>query len=202
MTRRDDNKLYIISCRDPLSQYLSLYSHGNAGKGALRSRLNLADMSHFYDGTKEGFTAWLELLLDPVASQKYLIGRYNHRILDFVGLQTLRFLRLAFASPLEVFATMHSRADVQERLKTEALYKVVLKAETLTDDLRKLITGEFSNIIRRPIAAKARLAEDRRRNSSTKPNIDLKALPLDIVSRVQEREWVYFDELGYAPYIS
>lgn len=200
--RRDDSKLYIISCRDPLKQYLSLYSHGNSGKGGLRKRLNRAGMSHFYNGTNDGFTSWLELLLDPVASQKYLLGIDNHRILDFVGLQTLRFLTLAFASPLEVFETLHAKHDVKDRLKTDALYSVVLKTETLTDDLRALITGEHSQIIKQRPAAEAFLAQDPRRNVSSNPGIDLKALSPAIVSRVQERDWLYFDELGYPPYVS
>ena len=200
--RRDDKKLYVISCRDPLKQYLSLYSHGHAGKGGLRKRLNRADMAHLYDGTNENFAAWLDLLLDPVASQEYLMGIDNDRILDFVGLQTLRFLTLAFASPLEVFGTLRNMADVRERLKADALYGVILKTETLTDDLKKLVTGEYGKFFNDPAEAAAFLENDRRKNASTNPGIDLSTLSRDIVSRVQAREWLFFDELGYAPYDS
>ena len=202
VARRDANKLYIISCRDPLKQYLSLYSHGNSNKGGLRRRMNKAGMAHFYNGTNEGFTSWLELLLDPVASQKYLIGKDNHRILDFVGLQTLRFLTLAFASPLEVFDTIRSADDVKDRLKMERLYGVLLKTETLTADLKNLVTGEFATMFKDVVAAEAYLTEDARTNVSTNPGIDLEVLPPSIVARVQEREWLYFDALGYAPYAS
>jgi len=200
--RRDDAKLYIISCRDPLKQYLSLYSHGNEGKGGLRARLNTAGMSHLYDGTNEGFSSWLELLLDPIASQKHLLGVDNHRILDFVGLQTLRFLTLAFPSPLEVFETLHNKADVKARLATDKLYSVVIKTETLSSDLTKLVIGEHSTIFQRRVAAEGFLAKDRTKNMSINPGIDLKALSSDLVSRVQERDWLYFDELGYQPYVS
>ncbi|MBA3810181.1 MAG: sulfotransferase family 2 domain-containing protein [Caulobacteraceae bacterium] len=200
--RRDPDKLYIISCRDPLKQYLSLYSHGNEGKGGLRGRLNKAGMSHFYNGTNEGFTSWLELLLDPVASQKHLLGVDNHRILDFVGLQTLRFLILAFASPLEVFETLRDKNDVKERLRSAGLYKVVIKTESLSGDLKKLVTGEHSALFKRRSAATAFLDKDRTKNVSINPGIDLKNLPSDLVSRVQERDWLYFEELGYQPYVS
>jgi hypothetical protein len=200
--RRDDSKLYLISCRDPLKQYLSLYSHGNSNKGGLRGRMNTAGMSHLYDGTHEGFVSWLELLLDPVSSQKYLLKRDNHRILDFLGLLTLRFLMLAFASPLEVFETLHNKNDVKERLETDGIYDVVLKTETLTDDLNKLVTGKYSKIFRRRRAAEAFLAQDRRKNVSTNPGVDLRALSPELIARVQEREWLYFDELDYAPYVS
>ncbi|MGI8840785.1 MAG: hypothetical protein ACR2F8_08410 [Caulobacteraceae bacterium] len=200
--RRDDDKLYIISCRDPLKQYLSLYLHGHAGKGGLRARLNRAAMGHFYDGTNEGFAAWLDLLLDPVASQKYLKGMDNDRILDFVGLQTLRFLKLAFPAPWSVFETLRDKADVSDRLKTDALYGVILKTESLIDDLKRLATGEHAGLFRDTSEATAFLDADRQKNASTNPGVDLKALSADRIARVQEREWFFFDHLGYPPYVS
>ena len=199
---RDDNKLYIISCRDPLKQYLSLYSHGYGGSGRLRGRLSRVNMAHVYDGTNEGFAAWLDLLLDPAASHYYFQNDTKRRMMELFGLQTLRFLTMAFASPVQVFKTVRDKADVRERLKTEGLYKVVLKTETLADDLKKLVTGEYAKFFHDPAEAAAFLDEDRRTNVSTNPGIDLSTLSRDIVSRVQAREWLYFDELGYKPYIS
>ena len=79
---RHDNKLYIISCRDPLKQYLSLYAHGNAGKGRMRGRLRETNMAHVYDGTNEGFTAWLDLLLDPAGSEYYFTGATKRRMME------------------------------------------------------------------------------------------------------------------------
>ncbi len=200
--RRDPGKLYIISCRDPLKQYLSLYLHGHSDKGGLRARLNKADMAHFYDGTNEGFAAWLDLLLDPVAGQRHLSGVDNDRILDFVGLQTLRFLTLAFASSKAVFETLHDKADVAERLKSEGLYDVIVKTETLTEDLRNLVMGEHAALFYDPNRADRFLDKDKQANSSTNPGVDLKALSPELVARVQAREWFFFDHLGYRPYIS
>ena len=141
-------------------------------------------------------------MLDPVNGREYLKGIDNNGILEFAGLMTLRFLRLAFASPLEVFETLHNKIDVRERLKADALYRVTLKTETLSDDLKKLVTGEYSRLFRRPARAEKALDQDRRKNVSTNPGIDLTTLSRGIVSRVQEREWLYFDELGYPPYAS
>jgi hypothetical protein len=200
--RRDPGKLYIISCRDPLKQYLSLYLHGHAGKGGLRKRLNRADMAHFYDGTDEGFAAWLDLLLDPVTGQTYLMGIDNDPILDVVGLQTLRFLSLAFASPKTVFETLPDKAAIGERLKADALYSVILKTETLSDDLKRLVAGEHAGLFQASTMAEQVLDRDRHKNASTNPGVDLKNLSPGLVARVQDREWLFFDHLGYRPYIS
>ncbi len=130
--RRDPDKLYIISCRDPLKQYLSLYLHGPSDKGGLRARLNKADMAHFYDGTNEGFA---------------------------------------------------------------------VKTETLTD-LRNLVMGEHTALFYDPNRADRFLDKDKQANTSTNPGIDLEALSPALVARVQEREWFFFDHLGYRPYIA
>ena len=199
--RYDSDKLYIISCRDPLPQYLSLYSFGCREKGKLRRRLARAGMANFYDGTIKGFTGWLELVVDPATGQKYLEDLDNHPILDLIGLQSLRFLRMAFPAYLKVFETINEKNDVKDRLKTDGLYKVLLKTETLTDDLTKLLKGEFGGILKEPAAAEKWLAETRRKNVSPEMGIDLAALSPEIVSLVQAREWLFFEELQYQPYI-
>ena len=199
---RDPDKLYIISCRDPLKQYLSLYLHGHSGKGRMRARLDRADKAHLYDGTNDGFAAWLELFLDPAAGRLYFKGQDKLRMLEFMGLQALRFLTLAFASPVEVFQTLHDKADVAERLKTDALYGVILKTETLIEDMKKLVTGEHAKLFDPPPASEPLLDESGRQNVSTNPGIDLKALSPDLLARVQAREWLFFDHLGYRPYVS
>lgn len=200
VTEKQPGKLYIISCRNPIDQYLSLYSHGNSNKGGMRRRLNKGGMSHFYDGSSKGFQQWLNLLLDPEEGQKQLTGVDNHSILNFVGLQTLRFLTLAFASPTTVFDTLHSADDLRRRFNEEALYDVILKTETLSGDLDKLLHAHpelFDNIA----AAESFLAADRRKNQSEDLGIDLEQLSPELVRRVQEREWLFFETLGYEPYV-
>lgn len=197
----DPRKMYIISCRDPLSYYLSLYSFGCIGKGGLAIRLNKKNMGHFYDGTSEGFTSWLNLILDPQTSQQYLSGLDRHRILDFVGVQTLRFLTLAFPAPLEMFNTLNSKEDVLARLKTDGLMDVLVKTETLTSDLAALTSGKHGAMFKDSAAAERYLAKGKKKNRSAKLDIDLAALPPRILSLVGEREWLFFEALGYQPYV-
>jgi hypothetical protein len=194
-------KAYIISCRDPLSYYLSLYSFGCIGKGGLAIRLNKKNMGHLYDGTADGFTSWLNLILDPQTSQQYLSGFDKHRILDFVGVQTLRFLTLAFPAPLEVFSTLNSKDDVSARLKTDGLMDVVLKTETLTSDLATLTSGRYGGMFKDPAAAERYLAKGKKKNRSAKLDIDPAALPPEILSLIRDREWLFFEALGYQPYL-
>lgn len=198
---RKPEKFYIISCRDPLKQYLSLYSFGVDGKGGLRKRLRNADAPNFYDGTLDGFSSWLDLLLDPIESQKHLSDIDNNRILDLVGLQTLRFLFLALPSPLPLFDLMQNRDDIRDRIRTDALYTVLLRTESLMDDLGSLLIGSHSDVFVEHERAKDFLNLGTRRNPSTKLGIDLKALSPELKKRVQEREWFYFEELEYQLYI-
>lgn len=198
----DPEKLYIISCRDPLKYYLSLYSFGCSGKGGLAQRLARKEMSHFYNGTSDGFTNWLQLILIPESAQKYLSGFDRHRILDFVGVQTLRFLTLAFPAPLEVFATLNSKSDVASRFKAEGLTDVLLRTETLMEDLANLAAGPRGEIFKDRAAAKKYLSKnEKRKNKSMRLDIDLTALPPEILLLIQEREWFFFEDLGYEHYL-
>lgn len=55
----DPNKFYFITVRNPLDQYISLYSHGCAGMGGLARRLRKRGHGGLYDSTWDGFRRWL-----------------------------------------------------------------------------------------------------------------------------------------------
>ena len=96
----DKNKYYFITCRDPLDQYLSLYSYGCTGLGTLRRRLEREDKADWYDGSPAGFSAWLNFTLDPCNAS--FVGTENYAqsgAAQLVGLQTYRLLWLSFACP-------------------------------------------------------------------------------------------------------
>jgi hypothetical protein len=56
----DDKKLRFISVRDPLEQYISLYSFGCGGKGALSHRMKKKGRGGLYEGTSGSFRKWLQ----------------------------------------------------------------------------------------------------------------------------------------------
>ncbi len=61
----DTSKFHFISVRDPLDQYVSLYSYGCETKGKIFRRLNDREQGDLYDGTWDGFCRWLDFVLRP-----------------------------------------------------------------------------------------------------------------------------------------
>jgi hypothetical protein len=200
--KRIGGKLYIISCRNPLQQYRSLYTFGCLGKGKMRTRLENKGMLHLYDGSPTGFSGWLELVLTPSTSRKYLSGFDNHELLDVVGVQTLRFLRLALPSYRGAFDELKSKEDVLNAFQHDGLCDVLLKTESLNSDLLNLATGPHAALFKNTASAESYLTDRPKKNVSTeKFDIDLTALSPEILLLAQQREWFFFEALGYSPLV-
>jgi hypothetical protein len=200
--RRDPNKLYLISCRDPLQQYRSLYTYGCTGRGKLHKALENHGLDHLYDSTKLGFARWLKLIASPGSSQTCLMAADNHRILSFVGLQTLRFLKLALPDYLQLLKTTEKKADVIEIYRNNALSDVLLRQETLNSDLADLTTGPHRDLFKDVALVQKYLEEARKKNMMSDLGIDPTVLPRRYLQLVQDREWFFFELLGYEPYVS
>lgn len=200
---RDDGKLYVISCRDPLGQYLSLYSYGCKGAGALRDRLVEAGLERLYDKTLDGFSQWLELIVTPEGSLKYLAGGDKDpwlATLEYAGFQTVRFARMAIPKDTPIKRKNRSKAVLQTHLKSASLTDVVLKQESLNEDILALVrkhAGKFKNIDR----VETYLSDTHKINRTPETGIDPTKLPRELLAYVQEREWLYFEDLGYQRYI-
>jgi hypothetical protein len=196
---RDPGTFYFITCREPLEQYLSLYSFGCMGHGGFRRRQG-PDM---YDGTASGFSAWLRHMLDGRARDTGTeLRRYIKSGMEpYVGFQTFRFLYLSFASPLSVFASCRSAEDVREAFRTQRLWDRVIRNEELAGGLAELVRGELAPHIKDADAALGWLAAGERFNASERVDksewftIDEGDLRL-----IQEREWFFFEALGYTRY--
>ena len=200
--QRIDGKLYIISCRNPLQQYRSLYTFGCLGKGKMRTRSESESILQLYDGSVAGFSAWLELILTPSTSRNHLSSFDNHPILDIVGMQTLRFLRLALPSFRGPLRKLKNRDDVLTAFRRDGLCDVLLKTESLSNDLGNLVTGQYAGLFKNTTAAVASLADRPKKNSSTERfEIDLTALSPEMLLLVQQREWFFFEALGYPPLV-
>lgn len=197
----DEKKLYIISCRDPLRQYLSLYAYGCQGLGTFRFKKEKVGIDHLYDGTIAGFTGWLELIVPASTGRKYMTGLNRHRLLELFGVQTLRFLRLALPSYREVFETIERKSDVKDRLKSQGLMDFLIKQETLTTDLARLVSGEHAGRFKDLDAVEKYLAETGKINRTPDFGIDVTALSPEVLALVQEREWFFFETLGYPLYV-
>jgi hypothetical protein len=186
LEQRKDGALHLISCRHPLYQYLSLYSYGCTGKGGLRNRDDTTDFAHLYDGTPDGLAQWLALMLSPKKSDNELFG-----------FQTARFLKMALPNYRKVLGRDPNKDDIREKLSRFGMMDVVLKQETLNDDLLKLVEGEYCHLFKNRRRVQSYLAKTPRRNTSPKLDIDPSALSADVLSTLRAREWLFFEALGY-----
>jgi hypothetical protein len=200
--KRCDGKLYIISCRDPLHQYLSLYGYGCKGAGGLRNRLDAAGKGHLYDKSVSGFAEWLQLIVTPEGCLKY--SREIDPMYEFAGFQTVRFMRMALPRDHAVRKYRRSEEKLKTKLKTKldnwSLMDVVLRQETLNADLATLVANHAERF-RNVDQVQEFLTRPRKTNKSPDMKIDLNTLPAALLQYVQEREWLYFGKLGYQPYV-
>jgi hypothetical protein len=208
---KDPRKIYFISCRDPLKQYISLYSYGlgltstgsaRPQRGAIHTYMERSGMADVYDGTPEGFSAWIDLVLDPATGQKIFGGRDSHPLLETIGLQSLRFAMLNLPSPQTALAQLTSVDDVIDSLACNGLADVVLRTETLSAQLHQMCDGAYGDIISNPDRARRRLDMEPAINESIDLGLSAETLPRSLRLAVQRRERLFFDLLGYEPYVS
>lgn len=199
VSQRKEGALHVISCRHPLDQYLSLYSYGCGGEGAFYNRMQKAGLGSLYNGSTNDFAKWLDLMLSPERSEGLALGRFNnHPLQELFGFQTFRFLHLALPDYAKV-ARKHikTRGEAREHLLNFGMMDVVLRQETLNDDLCKLASGEHAHLFKDRNSVPRYLAEMPRTNASTKRAIDLDALTPEILSALRAREWLLYEVLGY-----
>jgi hypothetical protein len=198
---RAPGKVYVISCRDPLAQYVSLYSFGCMNRGAFRGRLIRSGQGHLYRGTTEGLNEWLDVVLHP-SVRSYLSGYDDNAVLDSIGVLSMRFLRLALPDHLSAFAAIKKHRDAVRRLRGEGLCDVILRTETLNADLAALVTGEHRTLFKdHPEALRYLDTAPKENTTEGVFGIDPTALPARTLRLVQQRERLFFTALGYPWYV-
>ena len=202
------DKLFIISVREPLDTYLSLYHFGGSDAGGvrevLRESLSEAEITALYDGSREGFYRWLDFMLTPTASA--LFGRLPE--LQPCGLLTWRFLRLALHCGEEQLAGCRDAAAISAVWRQNKLHGPVLRNETLNQDLAELVQGALAPWVKDVAAALAELAElddhgGKRVNASDyqgwqrRDSASRTELPDELRAKLAQQEWFFAAELGY-----
>jgi hypothetical protein len=201
---KNPDKIYVISCRHPLDQYTSLYKYGASGLGAVRGAFEKNGMGGLYDYKGAGFPEWLSIVLDPVKSRNFLSRKNRlkdyHPSVEFFGPQTLRFLTLDFPRPIKILDSIHSKEDVISSYKKYSAHDVLLRTETLTADLISLLHGPHASLFADVKAAEEYLLSQPAKNVSGDEHSHTGGPPADILQTLQEREWFFFEILGYKPY--
>jgi hypothetical protein len=190
-------KLHFISVRDPLDQYLSLYSFGCGGEGAIFQKLERKGLAKLYERSAAGFQNWLAFVLDPNSAEVMGV-RYatasDGRLPALVGFQSYRFLNLAFHEPAEVFASCMTKQDLAEAYRTRSIVSVVIRHSHFIDDLQSLVQNHLQDAISDLDAALSFLREAPVLNRSERIDKDGE-LTLDdrTAGLLKEREWLFYD---------
>lgn len=199
VSAKEPNTFYFITCRDPLDQYLSLYSYGCAGRGRLRAKLS----AEMYDGTPAGFSAWLRFTTDERnADTSREMKKYGRSgISGFAGFQMYRFLNLSFAAPRDVLAACRDADELRQAFRTRRIWSELLRNETLASSLASLARGALAPHLRDVDAAVAYLKDAPRVNASERVDRAEGFAVADADKRlIEEREWLFFEDLGYPRY--
>jgi hypothetical protein len=104
---------------------------------------------------------------------------------------------MALSNYRKVLGRDPNKDDIREKLSRFGMMDVVLKQETLNDDLLKLVEGEYCHLFKNRRRVQSYLAKTPRRNTSPKLDIDPSALSADVLSTLRAREWLFFEALGY-----
>jgi len=190
-------KLFFITSRDPMRQYQSLYSFGcSIPDTPLRQSLEKAGLEteSLYDGTADGFAAWVALLLDPSHAPDLEFG-FTPDLAGLIGLQSFRYLSLSFFEPLKRLRDVQSEADLRALYTAHHLPRFVLRTEHLAPDLAALVRAALWPYLRDPDRALAELEQDAQR-LNVSPRMDKTggfALPDTLEERLRMAEWFLYE---------
>ena len=167
-------EIVVISTREPLDSWLSLYNYGCTGVGRLRRRLDRQGRSSWYDGTPEGFDAWVRAVGDPsrpsIAGEGYAAAAHLG-----MGFQNFRELVMSFAWPLQVFGAAEGLPDVASYYRDRRVVDHRIRFASLREDLASLLEGPLCEQVRPGIDVRDLVWE------SAPVNVSPRSLSLDHV---------------------
>ncbi len=195
------DRIHVISVREPLDLYLSLFSYGCDQRGRVHEALVAAGHGDLYAPTGEAFGRWLDLILDP--ANAHLLANRNYArsgCAPFVGLMSFRVARLAMPRPLEALAGVDGVDSFLDAYRKHSVVDEVLHTERLTEDLEAFVRAYDGRLTWKPSteAAIAELHKDRRVNASNRVDEgDSFVVPAGARERVQAREPLLVEVFGY-----
>jgi hypothetical protein len=200
--RYDPEKFYFISVRDPLDQYISLYSSGCGGGGSLYRRLDRRGYGDFYNSSWKGFKRWLKFILAPENAQ-YLRSQtdalYSGALSEILGYQSYRFLELALQAPGESLSECRTREDVRNVYKSSNVVCDTVRHESFQADLKRLLTTQLSDSFSDLQGALAFVEEGEKVNASDRIDqlTDRPKLGRRGSELIEDREWFLGELFGY-----
>ncbi|NNU27901.1 hypothetical protein [Isoptericola sediminis] len=192
-------RLHVLSVRDPVDTYLSLFSYGCQGRGGLFGRLRDAGHGALYDGTAAGFDRWLDVVLDPASAAVLDPPSYHRRgVAEHTGLLSYRVARLAAPRPDRWMRDVGSPEEFVAAYRRHHVVDVVLRNESLPQDLEALVLrDDLSWRPSRQAALTAVRAQQRLNTSARLDSVPGFAVPADLRGRVTARERLLGEVFGY-----
>lgn len=201
-TDYDPTKFYFISVRNPMDSYLSLYSFGCQEQGKVRGQLRKRGHGEFYDGTLEGFEAWLQFVLKPRNAKMLKDGYHSMadgRIAGLLGLQSYRYLRLAVPGADELLADCQSEDDIRRVHVERKVPSFTVRYEWFVYDLCELLEGPLRYAIADLDEALDHVRSARPVNASDRVDADKPGFKVRkrLIRQMREREWLMREAFGY-----
>jgi hypothetical protein len=195
------DKVHILSVRDPLSQYLSLFRYGCDKKGSLYKKLQRKGRADLYVPTQDGFENWLKVVLDP--ENRSLLGwRYSFSgCANLMGFMSFRTLSLNLPSPTFKLRRARTREGVLDLLSSQGMATHIIHNESLEQDLFELFRLHENKLrLRHSVEAiRVLIAGKPKTNvSESASSIRKEALSADVVALIRQREWLLYEHFGYA----
>lgn len=198
----DPKKFYFTSVRNPLDQYLSLYSYGVEGSGGLYDRMRRRGYDSLYAGTPEAFRLWLKFVLQP--RHAAIVDRRYARtgggdVAGLLGLQSFRYLYLVTPSPEQALKSCRDEAQLRNLHEQNNIVRFAVRNERLNSDLAALVQTQLKRSIADPAAALAYLENPKHLNASNRIDAYGEAIALEarLKERLQKREWLLHELFGY-----
>ena len=198
----DRSKFYFISVRNPLDQYISLYSFGCDARGQLAQRLRKYSKDDLYDRTWRGFESWLDFVLDP-ENALVLEPGYNRlasaRVSEILGFQSYRVLALSLPGAKKLLMGCESTTALDAVYEQHKLPEWTIKTESLRSDLKKLVLLKLPDRFRDLHKAASFIETEKPINASKRVDgFDTgQKLNKALQRRLEEREWFLHKHFNY-----
>ncbi|HEX3942953.1 MAG TPA: hypothetical protein VHW69_02590 [Rhizomicrobium sp.] len=196
----DSDKFHVISIREPLDAYISLYSFGCGSEGLLFNLLSKAH-AHLYNHTWSGFQQWLDLLLEPENAPLLSANGEAYPAANLVGFQSARVLQMAMQRSEKKLRACETPDDVRQSYKKLNIVNYTIRNENLRDDLAELLDTHLRHAMKDADAAIrfVRSAEPKMVSERVDHKYANARLTPKRAARLREREWPMYEFFGYSP---
>jgi hypothetical protein len=133
-------RVHVISVRDPVGAYTSLYAFGCMGRGAMHGSIQRSGNGGLYTGQPEGFSRWLEFVMDPRNAHR--LNPWSYRwsgAHQCAGIMSFRVARLAVPNPVLRFRRARTPDEFVAIYDRYSVVDEVIRMERLREDLESFV---------------------------------------------------------------